>query len=215
MADGSFTNSLRVKSDRPDITPEERRVRVRKLAGAIAHSLRHHGEVSIRCFGNSSIGKAAKAIAIAKGFLATHDLALYCAPAFIDAEMDGVSKTGLSFLAFAEDMQDGDVAMDSGKELRVKADGSDTEENERKKGVKSLAGAIAHCLREDGKAQVRCFGNMSIGKAVKAMAVARGFVAVHGMDLYCTVSFIEAEMDNDEIKTGLSFYVFVGGNESE
>jgi stage V sporulation protein S len=214
MADG-FTNSLRVKADRNDITPEERRRRVRKLAGAVAHALRHNGEVSVRCFGNPSIGKAAKAIAISSGFLASHDLALYCAPAFIDAEMDGISKTGLSFFTFAEDMQDGFPEIEGGKELRVKSDSDDVSDDERKKSVKSLAGAISHCLRDDGRVKVRCFGNMSIGKAVKAMAVARGFVAVHGMDLYCTISFIEAKMDDDEMKTGLSFYVFVGGNESE
>ena len=55
-----YSNILRVKADPPDITPEERKKRVKNLAGAIAHGLRQYGEVYVRCFSNATCGKAQK-----------------------------------------------------------------------------------------------------------------------------------------------------------
>lgn len=201
-------NNLKVKSDPPDITPDERRLLVRKLAGAIAHAIRNYGEVDVRAVGNPCIGKAIKAIAISKEFMTSHNLSLYCVPAFIDIEMDGIVKTGIKFCVFAE--ESGTTPCDSDEvELKVKSDGTVSHER-RKDSVKKLAGAIAHALREKGSVRMRCFGNASIGKASKSLAIARGFVAVHGMDLYCSPYFITADIGGEE-KTGIGFHVFVGG----
>jgi stage V sporulation protein SpoVS len=202
---------IKVKADPEGIPADERRRAARKLAGAIVHTLRNNGEVSIRCFGNSSVGKGTKSLAIAREFMVEHNLALYCAPAFIDTYMDEGKKTGLSFSAFAEE---GDVDIHSklavAKEIRVKADAPDTEPEARKIAMRQLAGSVSNAMREHGSAQVRCFGSASIGKAVKALAVARGLVAVHGKDLYCTPLFIETEMDGGT-RTGIAFFVFAGG----
>ena len=97
-----FTNILKVKSDGPDASNEERSTRVKKLAGAIAHSLRINGEVHVRCFGNACIGKATKAIAISTSILAPRGLGILCTPYFIEADMDGQIKTGMAFKVFAE-----------------------------------------------------------------------------------------------------------------
>ena len=97
-----FTNELKVKADGPSATDEERKTKVKKLAGAIAHSLRCNGEVHVRCFGNACIGKASKAIAIATSYVSPHGLSLYCIPYFIEAEMNGETKTGIAFRVFAE-----------------------------------------------------------------------------------------------------------------
>jgi len=211
MSNDSFTNTLKVKADPPDISHEDRKKMVRKLAGAVAHSLRHNGEVGVRCFGNACIGKGSKAIAIAREFMIEHGLALYFAPAFIEAEMDDQIKTGMSFCVFTEDLSENGLPDDL-PELRVKSDPHDSTDSQRKDSVRSLAGAIAHSLRSNGRVDVRCFGNASIGKAVKSLAVARGLVAVHGLDLYCTSHFITANINGDE-KTGIGFYAFTGGNE--
>jgi stage V sporulation protein SpoVS len=93
------------------------------------------------------------------------------------------------------------------KELRVKADRPDATDEERKTSVKKLAGAVAHALRLNGTVNVRCFGNACIGKATKAITIARGYVAVHGFDLYFSTSFIDAVMNGDK-KTGICFHVF-------
>jgi stage V sporulation protein SpoVS len=91
--------------------------------------------------------------------------------------------------------------------LRVKADDPKATDDERKKKLKSLAGAIAHGLRQAGEVKIRCFGNATIGKANKACAIARGMVAVHGYDLYTTISFITADM-GDVQKTGICLTAF-------
>ena len=46
----------------------------------------------------------------------------------------------------------------------------------------SVAGALAGVLRENGKAEIQAIGAGALNQAVKAIAIARGFVAPHGMD---------------------------------
>lgn len=99
-ADG---NVLKVKADDPNATDEERKLKLKKLAGAIAHSLRQNGEVKIRCFGNACIGKAAKAIAISRGMVAVHGYDLYSVISFISTDMGGQQKTGICFTAFTNE----------------------------------------------------------------------------------------------------------------
>jgi len=97
-----FPNELKVKADGPDAPEGQRKMAVKKLAGAIAHSLREKGEVHVRCFGNACIGKACKAIAISTSYVSPHGLSILCIPYFIEAEMDGQMKTGIAFRVFAE-----------------------------------------------------------------------------------------------------------------
>ena len=91
--------------------------------------------------------------------------------------------------------------------LWVKADDPNATDDERRTSLKKLAGAIAHTLRNEGSAKVRCFGNACIGKAAKAIAISRGMVAIHGYDLFNAISYIEAEMGG-KMKTGICFAVF-------
>lgn len=199
---------LRVSADDSSITPEERKKSVKKLAGAISHSLRMSGEVAVRAFGSSAISKAAKAIAIAKDYLrATHDeLQLSFSPAFIEADIGGQSMTGICFYCFTTAVAEDDKA--SVESVYVKADGKDVKPEARKASVRGLAGAIAHKLEKNGECSVRAFGSAAIGKASKALAIARGFIATKGPDLYCWTSFIVADIDGSE-RTGISFYCYV------
>ena len=103
MSNESEEVILKVKADDPRATDDERKKKLKGLAGAIAHGLRQAGEVKIRCFGNATIGKAAKAIAIARGMVAVHGYDLYTTVSFINAEMSGTSKTGIRFTAFTNE----------------------------------------------------------------------------------------------------------------
>lgn len=96
--DDRFSSILKVKADPKNISADERKKRVKNLAGAIAHGLRQYGEVTVRCFGSACIAKAVKAMAIARGFVAVQGYDLYFAPAFITADMEGEERTGISFL---------------------------------------------------------------------------------------------------------------------
>ncbi|MDK2785261.1 MAG: stage sporulation protein [Bacillota bacterium] len=63
---------------------------------------------------------------------------------------------------------------------------------------KSVAGALAAVLREHGAAEVQAVGAGAVNQAVKAVAIARGFVAPNGMDLVCVPAFAEIEIDGEE-----------------
>ena len=53
----------------------------------------------------------------------------------------------------------------------------------------SVAGALAGVLREKGSAEIQAIGAGALNQAVKAIAIARGFVAPSGMDLVCVPAF--------------------------
>jgi len=62
----------------------------------------------------------------------------------------------------------------------------------------SVAGAIAGVLRERGSAELQAIGAGAINQAVKAIAIARGFVAPSGMDLICIPAFTDIIIDGEE-----------------
>ena len=102
-------NVLKVKADDPHATDDERKVKLKKLAGAVAHTLRNEGSVKVRCFGNACIGKAAKAIAISRGMVAVHGFDLFTTISFITAIMGGVKKTGICFGVFSNETSTEDL----------------------------------------------------------------------------------------------------------
>jgi stage V sporulation protein SpoVS len=199
--------ALKVKADPADISPDDRKRNVKKLAGAISHSLRSNGEISVRCFGPAAISKAAKALAIAQTYIGVQNLQLSFAPGFITTKIGDNELTGISFYTFAQEKKN-NVDMDKVKSvLMVKADPEDMPIEEKKLRVRKLAGAITHSLEENKEVAIRCFGSATIGKAVKALTIARSFVSLHGLDLYANSIFIVAKMNENE-RTGICFYAY-------
>ena len=70
----------------------------------------------------------------------------------------------------------------------------------------SVEGAIAGLVNENGKAEMQAIGAGAINQAVKAVAIAKGFVAPSGMDLVCSPAFTEVTIDNED-KTGIKFTI--------
>ncbi|EJQ43865.1 stage V sporulation protein S [Bacillus mycoides] len=62
----------------------------------------------------------------------------------------------------------------------------------------SVAGAIAGVLRASGKVEIQVIGAGSLNQAIKAIAIARGFVAPSGIDLVLVPAFQEVTIDNQE-----------------
>ena len=62
----------------------------------------------------------------------------------------------------------------------------------------SVAGALAGVLREKGTAELQAVGAGALNQAVKAIAIARGFVAPSGMDLVCIPAFTDVAIDGEE-----------------
>jgi len=62
----------------------------------------------------------------------------------------------------------------------------------------SVAGALAGVLREEGSAQLQAIGAGALNQGVKAVAIARGYVAPSGIDLICIPAFTDIEIDGEE-----------------
>ena len=65
--------------------------------------------------------------------------------------------------------------------------------------AQSVASAISHALYNSPEVKIRAIGASAINQAVKAMAIARGFVAPRGLDLYCKPGFATVESRDGEI----------------
>ena len=75
-----------------------------------------------------------------------------------------------------------------------------------KSGASQVAGAIAGAIREEGKVEVQSIGAGAANHAIKAIAIARGFLLETDVNLVCVPSFIEIEIDG-ESRTALSMIV--------
>lgn len=62
----------------------------------------------------------------------------------------------------------------------------------------SVAGAIAGVIREKGAVEVQAVGAGASNQAVKAVAIARGYLAPAGIDLICIPAFANVEIDGEE-----------------
>jgi len=62
----------------------------------------------------------------------------------------------------------------------------------------AVAGALAGVLRENGHAEIQAVGAGALNQSIKAIAIARGFVAPSGMDLVCIPAFTDIEIDGEE-----------------
>jgi stage V sporulation protein S len=62
----------------------------------------------------------------------------------------------------------------------------------------AVAGALAGVIRERGYAEVQGIGAGAVNQAIKAVAIARGFVAPSGIDLVCVPAFTDIMIDGQE-----------------
>jgi len=94
-----YTNVLRVKADPKGISAQQRKLNVKKIAGAIAHGIRRFGEVHVRAAGKEATYKALKSIIEASGFVAVSGHDLYTRPGYMVIEQSEghTEMTGISF----------------------------------------------------------------------------------------------------------------------
>lgn len=70
----------------------------------------------------------------------------------------------------------------------------------------ALAGAIAGVIRERRHVEVQAIGAGAVNQAVKAIAIARGYLEEDGIDIAFIPVFIEIEIDGNE-RTAIRFEV--------
>lgn len=62
----------------------------------------------------------------------------------------------------------------------------------------AVAGAIAGIIREKGRVDVQAIGAGAVNQAVKAIAIARGYLELDNIHIYCVPSFSEILIDGKE-----------------
>jgi stage V sporulation protein S len=70
----------------------------------------------------------------------------------------------------------------------------------------AVAGAIAGVMREYKRAEVQAIGASAVNQAVKAMALARSYLAQDGIPIVVIPEFVEVEIDG-KIRTAIKFLV--------
>jgi stage V sporulation protein S len=59
----------------------------------------------------------------------------------------------------------------------------------------SCAGAMAGVVRQSGAVEVQVVGAGALNQAIKAIAIARGYLTPSGVDLVCTPTFADIQID--------------------
>ena len=62
----------------------------------------------------------------------------------------------------------------------------------------AVAGAIAGVIRGSGRAEVQAIGAGAVNQSIKAVAIARGYLALEGLDIICIPSFAEVDIEGQE-----------------
>lgn len=69
-----------------------------------------------------------------------------------------------------------------------------------------VAGAIANVFRQEGIVEIQTIGAGSLNQAIKAVAIARGFVAPSGKNLVLIPAFSDITIDGKE-KTAIKLII--------
>jgi stage V sporulation protein S len=70
----------------------------------------------------------------------------------------------------------------------------------------AVAGAIAGVVRETGHAELQAIGAGAVNQATKAVAIARGYLALDGIDVILVPTFTEVTI-GDDVRTALRMMV--------
>lgn len=62
----------------------------------------------------------------------------------------------------------------------------------------SVAGALANVFREKGNVEIQAVGAGALNQAIKAIAIARGFIAPSGKNLVCIPAFTDINIEGEE-----------------
>ena len=62
----------------------------------------------------------------------------------------------------------------------------------------SVAGALAAVIKDKNIVEIQAVGAGAINQAIKAIAIARGFVAPTGKDIVCVPAFTDIQIDGEE-----------------
>lgn len=70
----------------------------------------------------------------------------------------------------------------------------------------AVAGAIAGVMREHKHAEVQAIGAGAVNQAVKALVLARGYLAEDGIPIICIPEFVDVDIDG-KVRTAIKITV--------
>ncbi|KXK16263.1 MAG: stage V sporulation protein S [Chloroflexi bacterium OLB15] len=91
-------------------------------------------------------------------------------------------------------------------EIAVTGDKADVIKVSAKSRSTAVAGAIAAVIREHRYAEVQAIGAGAVNQAVKALAIARGYLSGDQIDIVCIPYFTEVDIEGQE-RTAVRFIV--------
>ncbi|MBX3014561.1 MAG: stage V sporulation protein S [Caldilineaceae bacterium] len=71
----------------------------------------------------------------------------------------------------------------------------------------AVAGAIAGVMREQEQAEMQAIGASAVNQAIKAVAIARGYLEQDGIDLVIVPTFTEVDIEGNE-RTAVRIAIF-------
>mmetsp|Transcript_11116 Transcript_11116/g.28919 ORF Transcript_11116/g.28919 Transcript_11116/m.28919 type:complete len:286 (+) Transcript_11116:61-918(+) len=142
--------------------------------------------------GPASVNQAVKGLAIARKSLDEQRTEFVFMPSFVRLQSEDLN-------AIQIDIERSTKRKTSSEEMELRAAGS-TE-------VKGLAGALAKNARQSAASFVTVVGANSVNQAIKAIAIARGYLEEEGIDLQCRSSIEEIDAGQLAGKSALSISV--------
>jgi len=70
----------------------------------------------------------------------------------------------------------------------------------------AVAGAIAGVMREHKHADIQAIGAGAVNQAIKALVLARGYLAEDGLSIYCMPEFVDVEIEG-KVRTAIKLVV--------
>ena len=77
-----------------------------------------------------------------------------------------------------------------------------------KSNPKSVAGSIANNIREKKDVDITVMGPNAVNQAVKAIAIAREYMAADNVDICCRPEFVHLELDGEQ-KSAIRLFIIV------
>ena len=74
----------------------------------------------------------------------------------------------------------------------------DTLKVSSKSNPNKVAGALTNVFRDKGVVEIQAIGAGALNQAIKAIAIARGFVAPSGKNLVCVPAFVDVAIEGEE-----------------
>lgn len=70
----------------------------------------------------------------------------------------------------------------------------------------AVAGAIAGVMREHKHADIQAIGAGAVNQAIKALVLAKGYLAEDGIQIMCIPEFVDVEIDG-KVRTAIKLIV--------